>query len=60
MKHKIHARVVQPSIDRKYLIEDAARTLVRSEEIRSDRSLFSAAQRELKRQQVAVNKAMKR
>ncbi len=43
----------------KYEIEDAVRTLIRGEEIKSNTRLFRAAQKELKRQAQAALKAAK-
>ena len=51
---------VSPKTDRQYEIEDAARTLVRSEEIRADEKLMAAAKRELGKQQKALGRVMKR
>ena len=44
----------------KWEVEEAARTLMRAEEIRSNRRLASAVKRELVKQQRAVNKAIKK
>ena len=42
----------------KWEAEDAARTLIRAEEIKANKQLFVKAQKELAKQQKAVSKAM--
>jgi len=44
--------------DWKWKVENAADTLVRAEEIRTDSRLFAAAQKKLKQQQKAVKRAL--
>ena len=44
--------------DREWKIEDAARTLERSEEIRADKKLFDAAKKELQRRNKVLSKAI--
>ena len=45
--------------DREWEAQDAANTLLRAEEIRSNRPLLASAQRELGKRQKAVEKAMR-
>ena len=40
--------------EREWKIEDAARTLQRSEEIRADKKLFTAARKELQKRQTTL------
>ena len=44
--------------DRKWEIEDAARTLMRAEEIKKNKELFISARRELKKQASAINRVV--
>ena len=46
--------------EKKWEAEEAARTLIRAEEIRSDKDLLKAAQKELKSQQKAISKVITR
>ena len=44
--------------DRDYEVEEAARTLLKAEEIKQDKKLYSAALKEMKRQQSALSRAL--
>ena len=44
--------------EKKWQVEEAARTLVRAEEIRADKKLFTTVKKELAKQQKAVSKAI--
>ena len=44
--------------DRKYEIEEAARTLTKAEEVRTNKPLFGLAKKELQRQQDNVTRAL--
>ena len=46
--------------EKKWEAEEAAKTLIRAEEIRADKDLLKAAQKELKSQQKAINKVISR
>ena len=46
--------------EKKWEAEEAAQTLIRTEEIRADKELLKAAQKELKSQQKAINKVISR
>ena len=46
--------------NRQFEVEDAARTLMRTEEIRADKVLLGAAKRELGKQQKALTRAIKK
>ena len=46
------------ALDKKYQIEDAARILVRAEEIKQDDELYSAAMKEIKKQQDALEQVL--
>jgi hypothetical protein len=48
----------QTSDDWKWKVEDAARTLIRAEEIKADAKLFAAAKVELAKQQKATSRAI--
>jgi hypothetical protein len=48
-----------PMYSKKYLAEDAARTLIRAAEIRQNKSLLSAAMKEVMKQQRAINSIKK-
>lgn len=45
--------------ERKWKVEEAARTLIKAEEIKKDKELFSAAIKEIKRQRDAATNALK-
>lgn len=44
--------------ERDYEVEDAARTLLRAEEIKKDKKLYPAAIKELEKQRVALAEAL--
>jgi len=46
--------------EKKWEAEEAARTLIRAEEIRADKELLKAVQKELKSQQKAIGKVISR
>lgn len=50
--------MVKSMLDKKYEAEDAARTLMRAEEIKANKQLFTSAKKELVKQQRAVAKAI--
>ena len=46
------------ALEKKYRVEDAARTLVRAEEIKQDKGLHSDAMKEIKKQQAALEQVI--
>jgi len=48
---------MNPKVDEKYEVEDAARTLVRANEIKRDKKLWPKVQKELARQAEAARRA---
>jgi len=51
------SKVVEPSVDRKWEIESAARTLAEAEKIRLNRPLMRSVKVELQKQAKAITKA---
>jgi len=44
--------------NRQYEVEDAARTLIRAQQIKTDKKLYAETLKELQKQKTALNKAL--
>tara|TARA_Y100000310_G_scaffold209136_1_gene209749 strand:- start:654 stop:857 length:204 start_codon:yes stop_codon:yes gene_type:complete len=52
------AKAESPTTDRDWEVEDAARTLLKAEEIKKDKKLYPLAIKELEKQQTALAQAL--
>ena len=52
------ATEIKSKSDVQYQIEDGARTLIRAEEIKQDKKLYEACQKEMAKQMSALHRAM--
>ena len=50
--------MAQPDMEHKYKVEEATRTLIKSEEIKKDKKLYAECQKEMGKQHQALMMAM--